>query len=129
MAWVVRAGEAKAQDLIAGYVPHLSVPGLFGFSVQAAPGLGVDELALSGHFPHATISYEDDVILAAALATIGYRLELVASPGIGHHHTFCVLYDTTGTRQHHLPPAAAQVLAQTFQRKKNPHPFPRRRHP
>jgi hypothetical protein len=63
MAWVVRAGEAKAQDLIAGYVPHLSVPGLYGISVQSAPSLSVDELALSGRFPHATISYEHDTAL------------------------------------------------------------------
>lgn len=128
MAWVVRAGEAKAQDLINGYGPHLSVAGLYGFSVQYAPGHDVDALALSGRFPNAMISYEDETVLASAVAVVGYQMRLIPSPGTGHHHTFCVLYDATGDLQTTLPPIVAEALARAFQRMQNPHRVPRRPH-
>ena len=121
MAWVVRAGEAKAHDLMTGFAEHRAVPGLYGFSVQYAPGASLDDLALSGRFPHAMISYEDEEALASALAPIGYRMRLVASPGAGHHHTFCVVEDLSGRAQTALPPIVADALAQTFRRMPNPH--------
>lgn len=133
MAWVVRAGEAKARDLISGYADHRAVAGLYGFSVQYAPGAGrgasdqlgdkatLDDLALSGRFPHAIISYEDEAVLAAALEAVGYRMRLVASPGVGHHHTFCVVEDLSGAPQTTLPSVVADALAQTFHRMPNPH--------
>jgi hypothetical protein len=126
MAWVVRAGEAKTQDLINGYALHRLVSGLYGFSVQFAPGLSVDELALSGRFPHAIISYEDEAALASSVESVGYRMRLVRSPGTGHHHTFCVLYDASNVLQLTLPLTVAEALARTFKRIPNPHRVPRR---
>jgi hypothetical protein len=39
MAWVVRAGEAKAADLVSGYRQHLTVRGPYGFlsNIRQAP--------------------------------------------------------------------------------------------
>lgn len=127
MAWVVRAGEAKARDLVTGYAEHRAVPGLYGFSVQYAPGASLDALALSGRFPHAMISYEDEAVLAAVLEAVGYRMRLVASPGVGHHHTFCVVEDLGGRPQTTLPPIVADALAATFRHMRNPYPVSRRR--
>lgn len=120
--WVVRAGIATREMLIRGYVEHRSVPGLFGFSVQYHPGASVDELARAGHFPNAQVSYATDRQLAAALAPLGYQLRLVASPGQGYHHTFCVLYDTSGTVvRTPLPVDAADAISATFVRIPNLH--------
>lgn len=126
MSFVVRAGEAKAADLIQGYAPHRLVPGLYGFSVQYAPGKSVDELVQAGQFPNATVSYEDEAALANAIAPLGYRLRLVSSPGKGYHHTFCVLYDASNTLQTTLPVDVAQALASTFRRMPNRYRVPRR---
>src|SRR5579884_1217939 len=108
--WVVRAGVATAQALTAGYAEHDEVPGLFGFSVQYAPGLTIEDLAQAGQFPHKQISFATDDSLAAALMPIGYRMSLVKSPGLGYHHDFVVLYDATGTIVRDLPPDAADAL-------------------
>ena len=120
MAWVVRAGEAKAPDLMRGYREHAQVPGLFGFSVQYAPGKSVNQLALSGRFPHAMISYEDDAVLTHAVELVGYRMRLIKSPGHGYHHTFCVIEDLSGQAQSTLPSIVADALADVFQRRANP---------
>lgn len=127
MAWVVRAGEARAQFLLLGYGLHQRVPGLYGFSVQYEPGLSVDELALSGRFPNAIISYEDEAVLARAVEGVGYHMRLVRSPGMGHHHTFCIFTDAAGVTVPRLPQVVANVLEQTFRRMPNPHRVPRRR--
>lgn len=79
------------------------MPGLFGFSVQYRPGATVDELARAGQFANAKISYATDRALVAALAALGYRMALVASPSRGYHHTFCVLYDASGAMLKQLP--------------------------
>jgi hypothetical protein len=129
MAWVVRAGEASAQSLMQGYAEHNHIPGLYGFSVQYAPGLSLDDLALSGRFPNATVSFEDEAVLQAALTPIGYRIQLRSSPGMGHHHTFCVILDRNGIALTTLPAVVADVLTQTFQRMPNPHRVPKRRRP
>jgi hypothetical protein len=120
MAWVVRAGEAKAPDLMRGYREHAQVAGLFGFSVQYAPGQSIDQLALSGRFPHAMISYEDDTVLAHAVELVGYRMRLIKSPGHGHHHTFCVIEDLSGQAQTTLPAMVADALARAFRQRANP---------
>lgn len=126
MAWVVRAGEAKAADLIAGYAPHMLVSGLYGFSVQYQPGQSVDALAQAGQFPNATISYEDEITLAHVVESFGYTMKLVSSPGKGYHHTLCVLYDATNVVVMRLPQDVAQALSTTFKRMPNPHRMPRR---
>ena len=108
MNWVVRAGEAKAIDLVKGYAEHRLVSGLFGFSVQYHPGASWQELAQAGQFPNAQVSiaYDDD--LSAALQSLGYSMRLVPSPGTGYHHTFVVLYDASGTMLTQLPDPVAQ---------------------
>lgn len=121
MEWVVRAGVAGAQSLINGYAEHRRVPGLFGFSVQYAPGMTVEALALAGQFPHPRISYATEDALFAALQPLGYTMRLAKSPGVGYHHTFAVLYDATGAMLHVLPQDAADALSATFRHRQNPH--------
>lgn len=118
--WVVRAGVASAASLVKGYNQHRGVPGLFGFSVQYAPGKTVDELARAGNFPHPQISYAMEDALRAALRSLGYTMRLVKSPGQGYHHTFAVLYDATGSMLHVLPQDAAIALSKTFRQRPNP---------
>jgi len=77
----VRAGVATPNQLIAGSAEHRDVPGLFGFSVQSAPGLSVDDLARAGAFPNRKIS----VTTTAELAGVG--VAVVPSPGAGYHAT------------------------------------------
>lgn len=122
MEWVVRAGVAAASSLISGYDVHRAVPGLYGFSVQYAPGKTVEELAQAGRFPHSQISYATDDALQAALRTLGYAMRLVASPGTGYHHTFVVLYDASGAQMRSLPHDAAVALSTAFRQRQNPHP-------
>lgn len=124
--WVVRGGEAKASDLISGYGPHPLVPGLYGFSVQYAPGKTVSELAQAGHFRNAMISYESAAMLAQVVQSLGYEMRLVPSPGGGYHHTFAVLYDASKTLQTTLPSVIAQALTAAFRRTPNPHRAPPR---
>ena len=96
MEWVVRAGEAKAPDLMKGYSEHDQVPNLYGFSVQYQPGMSWEELARAGRFPNAQISIAYDTDLHRALQSLGYDMRLVKSPGKGYHHTFVVIYDVNG---------------------------------
>jgi len=121
MAWVVRAGEAKAVDLVKGYREHLSVPGLYGFSVQYQAGISWQELARAGQYPNAQVSIADEEDLRVALQALGYGFRLVASPGGGYHHTFVVLYDATGTTLTRLSLLVAEKLHQTFSQVTNPH--------
>lgn len=125
MEWVVRAGLATPRRLQDGYVAHLLVPGLYGFSVQYHPGLSVDELARAGQFPNGQISIAYDTALAAAVSPLGYAIRLVPSPGGGYHHTFAVLYDASGTILRTLPDGAAAALSQTFAQQPNPFRVPR----
>ena len=48
---VLRAGTAKADLLISGYEEHLGARGVYGFSVQYAPGRTWQELAQAGTSP------------------------------------------------------------------------------
>ena len=121
MDWVVRAGIASATSLVWGYNQHRRVPGLFGFSVQYAPGRSIEELAQAGQFPHAQISYAADDALQTALQPLGYIIKLVRSPGKGYHHTFAVLYDASGILLQSLPQDAAITLSQAFRQRPNPY--------
>lgn len=121
MDWVVRAGIASPGSLVRGYNQHRGMPGLFGFSVQYAPGSSVEELALAGQFPHPQISYATDDALQVALQLLGYAMKLVRSPGRGYHHTFAVLYDVSGLLLQSLPQDAAAALSQTFRHDLNPY--------
>lgn len=114
MGWVVRAGEAKAADLINGYAPHRAVPGLYGFSVQYQLGTTVEELAQAGPFPNAQASYQDEIVLSQALQARGYSLRLVRSPGKGHHHTFAVMYDASNAMQQSLRPRSPRPSKRLF---------------
>lgn len=124
MDWVVRAGAAAARSLIRGYREHAAVPGLYGFSVQYAPGKTVEDLARTGQFPHPRISVATDDALAAALSPLGYAMRLVRSPGKGYHHTFAVLYDASGIPLRTLPDDAARALSATFRQQPNPFATP-----
>ena len=121
MNWVVRAGVASPSSLVKGYNQHRGVPGLFGFSVQYAPGRSVEELTFAGQFPHEQISYATDDALQIALQPIGYTMKLVHRPGKGYHHTFAVLYDVSGLLLQSLPQDAAVALSQTFSHRLNPY--------
>ncbi|MGH2515833.1 MAG: hypothetical protein ACRDHP_09270, partial [Ktedonobacterales bacterium] len=122
--WVVRGGITSTTRLIAGYGEHGGVPGLFGFSVQYAPGKTVEELAQAGQLRNGQVSYALDDDLAQSLKLLGYTMRLVKSPGHGFHHTFAVLYDASGAMLHVLPADAANALSQTFQQRKNPYRLP-----
>jgi hypothetical protein len=129
MGWVVRAGVANALDLQKGYRVHLSVRGLFGFSVQYHASLPWQELARVGQYPHAQLSIGEESDLRAALQSLGYDLRLVASPGAGYHHTFVVLYDAKGVMLRQLPLAVAEKRHETFTRVPNPYRVRPRRTP
>lgn len=119
--WVVRAGLAREEHLIAAYRRHTGANGIYGFSVQYAPGKSIEELASAGRFPNPKISYAYDDELAASLSSQGYRMALVSSPGIGFHHTFMVLYDADGRLLKRLPADAARTISRTFRQTINPH--------
>ncbi len=120
--WVVRAGVAAAKSLIAGYRQHLGVAGLYGCSVQYAPGYTVEDLAQAGQFKNNQISFATEDALVSALRPLGYTLHLVPSPGRGFHHTLVVLYDVGGTMLQQLPQDAAEALSRAFQQRPNPYP-------
>lgn len=133
MEWVVRAGWAEPANLQDNYEEHTLAPGVFGFSVQYAPGSSLDDLARAGEFPNGTISYAYDNELINALRPLGLTMELRRTPGRGFHHTFMVLYDANRVMKLDLPDDAAQALAATFRHRDNPHRVrrgqPGRRHP
>jgi hypothetical protein len=122
--WVVRGGIATPDSLQLGYSEHKAVLGLYGFSVQYAPGQTLDALALAGRFRNAQLSYADANDLAQAVLPLGYAMRLVQSPGHGFHHTFAVLYTANNNMLQSLPRDAAEAISQTFQRMPNPHQMP-----
>jgi hypothetical protein len=121
---VLRAGTATADLLVGGYGRHSGAPSVFGLSVQYAPGRTWQELAQAGRFKNGQVSVADEDDLRAALAPLGYRMELVPTPGRGYHHTLAVLYDVSGQMLTALPADAAQALAATFTRYRNPYQVP-----
>lgn len=126
MDWVVRAGEARPEHLMRRYTEHLGMQGVYGFSVLYQPGFAWQTLLQADGFPNPTVSvaYDDD--LAAALSPLGYTLRLIKTPGRRFHHTFCVLYNASGTVLDHLPRDAAEAISRVFVRYPNtnqtPHP-------
>lgn len=125
--WVVRAGEAQPGQLVKGYREHLGAPGVYGFSVQYNPGSSVDDLARAGAFSNGQISYQDEDVLQAVVARLGYRLGFIRTPGGVYHHTCAVLYDAAGAMLHTLPLDLAQALSAAFLRIPNPQRQPYRR--
>jgi predicted TPR repeat methyltransferase len=109
--WVVRGGAASKEQLMNGVAEHKAVPGLYGFSVQTAPGKTVEELARAGEFPHAKVS----VTTLQALLAAG--VPVVQSPGRGYHHT--------GVTQPKLDPVTAAKLSALFTVMPNPAPVPK----
>jgi hypothetical protein len=96
--------------LIEGTASHRLVKGLYGFSVQSAPGVAVEELALAGRFPHVQISVK----------TVELR----------QAHGFTVVFPTPGKGAYHatvrtpwpLSLANAMLLSSLFRRRRNPYP-------
>lgn len=97
---------------------------MYGFSVQYQPGKMIEELAQAGQFRNSQISYAADDALQAAIQSIGYTMRLVRSPGRGFHHTFAVIYNTSGMMEQQLPLIVAIALSQAFRQMRNPHPAP-----
>jgi hypothetical protein len=104
-----------------GYVRHKRAPNVYGLSVQYNAGSSVDELAQAGQFRNTQISYQDEDVLQAAVVPLGYRLEIIQTPGGGFHHTCSLIDGSMGTILHALPPDAAVAISQAFRRKRNPH--------
>jgi RHS repeat-associated protein len=115
--WVVRGGEARPEQLIAGTNWHRAVPGLSGFSVQYQPGKEINELAAAGDFFNPSISVATDNALEVAALGVGYSIGIIPSPGHGYHHTIEVPFP--------LPLVLASALSSVFQIM--PNPFQRRR--
>lgn len=76
----MRGGLATADRLVKGYRPHLSVPGLYGFSGQYAPGFTWEQIAHLRRFPNGRLSIAYDTHLLAALRPLGYTLRIASSP-------------------------------------------------
>ncbi len=122
MDYVVRAGVATADFLQNGYTEHLRAQGIYGFSVQYAPGQNktLRELAVAGGFRNGKISYATADELSACLQPLGYTMHLIPTPGHGYHHTLCVVYDANGAAFEVLPRDAAEAISNTLQRVPNP---------
>lgn len=104
--WVVRAGVATSEQLKTGSKLHRGVPGLFGFSVQSAPGKTIEELAAAGQFRHGQIS----VTTVDALLAVG--VPIVKSPGTGYHNTARTEYPLTDLK--------AKLISAVFKPRPNP---------
>jgi RHS repeat-associated protein len=118
--WVVRGGLSAPDVLQANYRERLAVPGLFGFSVQYAPGTGLteDQLAIAGQFPNTQITYAEDTTLLAVATSLGYTAAIIPSPGRGFHATFTVSRGGVVLKQ--LPDDLAKALSGAFKSKRNP---------
>jgi RHS repeat-associated protein len=117
--WVVRAGLAEANNLMTGYVP-VTVPGfqnLHGFSVQAEPGVTVEELASVG-FRNAQVSYATRTEVLAAGITTNHTLTITPTrPAFGRYHATVTVYTITGTMLTELPSNVAQALSLALARR------------
>ena len=113
--WVVRAGKANWQDLIAAYQPDPNVLGVYGFSVQYGSNLAWEDLARAGQFPHKSVCYAERSDLENAVAQLGYALLLIATPGKGYHHELSLTLMQNGVMLQSLPVAVAKALSTVFQ--------------
>jgi hypothetical protein len=109
--FVVRGGEAKWQDLQNGTA--LTQNG-FGFSVQTAPGVGIDELARGDSFPNASVSWATVQQLEAIPGvTVNFP-----TPGFGDYHGTVNIPDPP-------PPGIFNAISGVFNRTPNPYRVPR----
>lgn len=122
MDYVVRGGTAMADLLQRGYRQHRGMPQVYGLSVQYAPGtnLTLKDLATAGQIHNTQISYASPHELSVILQPLGYTLQLIQTPGIGHHHTLCVVYDASNTMMQRLPRDAAEAISAVLHRIPNP---------
>lgn len=119
-SYVVRGGTATADLLQKGYGQHRGAPSIYGLSVQYAVGKTLEALSRAGHVVNGQISYATADELAACLQPLGYTVQLIKTPGIGYHHTLCVVYDANGIMLQRLPRDAAAALSAAFHRVPNP---------
>ena len=120
--YVVRGGAATADLLQKGYDQHRGVPTVYGLSVQYALGQNktLRELSVAGQLKNGQISYATPDELAACLQPLGYTLRLIKTPGLGKHHTLCVMYDANNSILQKLPRDAAEALSAVLHRMPNP---------
>lgn len=107
--YVVRAGIVPPAQLRAG--ARFTVDG-FGFSVQTAAGISVDELARGGRFPNRQISVTTVQELRNAGLVVNFP-----TPGAGAYHG-TVIVPTP------LPPRIFETIAFLFTQRPNPFPVP-----
>ena len=107
--YVVRAGVATPFQLRAG--TRLTVNG-YGFSIQTAPGVSVDELARGGRFPNRQIS----VTAVQQLRDVGVTVNF-PTPGAGAHHGTVVVPSPP-------PPGIFEAISSLFTQRFNPFPVP-----
>ena len=107
--YVVRGGLAAPGSLQEGTA--LTSNG-FGFSVQTAPGVPVDELARGGFFRNKMIS----VTTVARLEMIPGVIVNTGTPGRGDHHGTVIVPNPP-------PPGFFEFLSTQFARKQNPYPI------
>ena len=90
-AYVVRAGIAEADSLMAGSTPITingqPLPGVRGFSVQSERGKSIEELAKAGQFRHKRISVTTENTLLAVGRILRFPIKVVKTPdsGPGYH--------------------------------------------
>ena len=109
--YVVRAGMAAPENLEGG--TKLTQNG-YGFSVQTAPGVSIDELARGGRFPNNQISWTTvDTLQKIPGVTVNWP-----TPGYGDYHGTVNLPNPP-------PPGIFNVISAQFNRMQNPYPTPR----
>jgi RHS repeat-associated protein len=111
MQYVVRGGEGKPIDFQRG--TNLTTNG-FGFSVQTAPNVTVEELARGGGYKNSSIS----VSTVQQLQTIPGVTVTFPTPGGGRYHG-------TVNVPNPPPPGFYDLIASQFTRRPNPFPAPR----
>jgi hypothetical protein len=109
---VVRGGAAQPNNLLQGAGEHFAVPGLYGFSVQYAPGRPWPALAVAGGFQNSLVSVSTVERIQTAARNLGYTVSVVRSPGSGYHATVVV--------PDPFPPDLAVALSDAFTRYPNP---------
>jgi hypothetical protein len=107
--YVVRAGVATPTQLRAG--TRLTANG-YGFSVQMAPGVAVDELARGGRYPNRRISVSTVQQLRGAGVTVHFP-----TPGAGAHHGTVVVPSPP-------PLGIFEGISSLFTQRLNPFPVP-----
>lgn len=121
-AVVVRGGVPTAEGLRDKVREEKSYTGLFGLSVQAAPGVSIETLVGAGNLPHKQIGVTTARELRQLGERLGVALDVVATPlaGMGFHATLKC--------PNPLPFDIAEQLVKAFRVQPNPcRAAPRRR--